>query len=149
MGLFPIGAHTRLITGSLGLISPRLPPQLYLGTRICPLELLQLHRKLFLKVSRSSESAPWALDDLGSWGLMPTCLRYSQPRWLCTFSIPISCSIQRATFGPLHIPPPPGGASFRRAWRNRAWPSSSTNALSLAPGLPWRRSPSPSTPCSS
>jgi hypothetical protein len=73
---------------------------------MCPLELLQPHRKLFLKASRSSESAPWALDGLGTWGLMPTFLSYSQPRWACTFSIPVFSSIQRATFGPLHIPPP-------------------------------------------
>ena len=43
-----------------------------------------------MKASRSSASAPWALEGLGTWGLMPTFLRYSQPRWTCTFSKPSS-----------------------------------------------------------
>src|SRR5829696_1691211 len=70
------------------------------------LELLQLQRKTFLKASRSEGSAPLALEGLGTWGLMPTFLRYSHPLWACTFSKPFLCSIQRATLGPLHIPPP-------------------------------------------
>src|SRR5688500_9767818 len=90
-------AQARLILG----------PKLHLlGLRMSLPDLLQPLRESFLKASRSEASAPWALDGLGTWGLWPTFLRYSQPRWTCTFSNPVLCSIQRATFGPLHIPPP-------------------------------------------
>src|SRR5215210_6189759 len=112
------------------------------------LQLLQPHRELFLKASLSCESAPRALEGLGTWGLIPTFLRYSKPRWTCTFFKPRSSSLQSATLGPFHIPPP-GGVSSTIARRNRACPSSSSNALCLAPGLEWRRSPSPSTPSES
>src|SRR5215211_5421056 len=68
-------------------------------------EFLQLQRKTFLKASLSERSAPLAFDGLGTCGLIRAFLRYSQPRWGCTFSEPVLCAIQRATFGPLHIPP--------------------------------------------
>src|SRR5215207_6714208 len=54
------------------------------------LELLQPYRETFLKASRSESSAPWALEGLGTWGLIPTFLRYSKPRLTCTFSKPRS-----------------------------------------------------------
>ena len=98
-----------------------------------------------MKASRSEACAPLALEGLGTWGLIRAFLRYSQPRWTCTCSNPVLASIQRATFGPLHIPPP-GGGPTRRTTLSSARPSSSSNALSLVPGLPWRRSPSPSIP---
>jgi hypothetical protein len=64
---------------------------------------------------------------------MPTFLRYSKPRWTCTFSKPFLCAIQRATFGPLHIPP-------ARRWLRKRLPKKlclpllvEQRALSLAP----------------
>src|SRR3954469_5138882 len=120
-----------------------LGPQLYLGPRMRFPQCLQLHRETFLKASFSEVSAR-ALEGLGTWGLIPTFLRYSKPRWTCTLSKPFLCAIQRATFGPLHIPPPGGGP--HSASRSSACPSSSSRALLLAPGLACRRSPRPSTP---
>src|SRR5829696_9452637 len=44
-----------------------LGPELHLlGLRMSFLELLQPHRETFLKASRSSESAPWAFEGLGT-----------------------------------------------------------------------------------
>src|SRR5215203_949743 len=82
-----------------------LGPQLHLVSRIRFPQSLQLHRETFLKASFSEASAR-ALEGLGTWGLYLALLRYSKPRWTCTFSNPFLLAIQRATFGPLHIPPP-------------------------------------------
>src|SRR5215208_395531 len=99
-------------------------------------ELLQPHRKTFLKASRSEASAPWALEGLGTWGLLPTFLRYSNPRWTCTFSKPFLCAIQRATFGPLHTPPPSeAGGGPKSASRSCACPSSSSEPSPLHRGF--------------
>ena len=68
------------------------------------LEPLELQHKAFLKASLSEGEAPDALEGLGTWGLMPTFLKYSKPLWAWTFSKPFLSAIQRATFGPLHIP---------------------------------------------
>src|SRR5215207_10852965 len=113
------------------------------------LELLEPQRKTFLKTSRSESSAPWALEGLGTWGLIPTFLRYSKPRSGHAPSpnrVPL-CYPARHLRGPLHIPPPSeAGGGPHSASRSCACPSSSSNTLSLAPGLAWRRSPRPSTP---
>src|SRR5215218_1773896 len=123
-----------------------LGPQLHLGSRIRFPQSLQLHGETFLKASFSEASAR-TFAGLGTWGLYLALLRYSKPRWACTFSKAFLWAIQRATFGPLHIPPPTeAGGGPRRASSSSASPASSSSALSLAPGLEWRRSPSASTP---
>src|SRR5215210_204833 len=96
---------------------------------------LQLHRETFLKASFSEVSAR-AFAGLGTWGLYLALLRYSKPRWTCTFSNPFLLAIQRATLGPLHIPPPTqAGGDPCRASSKSSSPASSKRALSLAPGL--------------
>src|SRR5215210_737995 len=114
-----------------------LGPKLHaFGLRMGLLEPLELQRETFLKASRSEAEVPLALEGLGTWGLIPTFLRYSKPRWTCTFSNPFLWAIQSATFGPLHIPPPTlAGGGPCRASTNSASPASSSRALSLAPGL--------------
>ena len=56
------------------------------------------------------------------------------------------CAIQRATFGPLHIPAPTQAGGLCRARSSSSSPTSTSRALSLVPGLEWRRSPRASTP---
>src|SRR5215204_980507 len=121
-------------------------PQLHLGAWIRFPQRLLLHLDTFLKAS-FSESSARALEGLGTWGLYLALLRYSKPRWTCTFSNPFLLAIQRATFGPLHIPPPTlAGGGPCKASSSSSSPASSSRALSLAPGLEWRRSPRASTP---
>src|SRR5215213_3316491 len=156
----PLVAPLEAGRGSLSYRSPHPPhhrfetqpslvlcPQLHLGFGIELLDLPHPLGETFLKASFSEASAPWALEGLGTWGLIRTFLRYSKPRWTCTFSNPFLFSIQRATFGPLHIPPPTeAGGGPCRASSSSSSPASSSSALSLAPGLQWRRSPRASTP---
>ena len=68
------------------------------------LDLFELLGEPFLKASRLEASAR-ALEGLGSCGLIPTFVRYSQLHWAWAFRAPVLRSIQRATFGRLHLPP--------------------------------------------
>src|SRR3954465_7804900 len=66
--------------------------------------------QLFLNVSHSSGVAAAGWRGRGFCTDQSIAFRASQPRWGKTAASPSSPAIQRATLGPVHRPPPGGGA---------------------------------------
>src|SRR3712207_6643935 len=86
-----------------------LTPQLHFRGGVGLLETSHPHREPFLKAS-----CPWLLAflwrGLGTLGLLPSLLIYSQP--LCSLrlsALPVLRSIHSPTLGEFHIPPSGGG----------------------------------------
>lgn len=100
-------------------------------------------RELFLKASSSSAVAAFGFLGRGAWIDQRSFFKASQPRGACTCASPRRDAIQSATLGPLHWPPPSGGAPRRSRKASR----SSSDRSGRAPRLPRRRSPSAPAPC--
>ena len=108
-------------------------PQLYLGRRVFLLEPQYPHGELFLKASCSCLLA-FLWRGLGTLGLLPSFLIYSQP--LCFFwlsTLPVLRSIHSPTLGEFHIPPSGGG--LLSASLSSSCCSALSSARSLAPGF--------------
>src|SRR5918994_461892 len=121
-----------------------LTPELHLRRRVFLLEPHNPHRELFLKASCWASLA-FLRRGLGTLGVLPSFLMYSQPRcffWVST--LPVLCSIHSPTFGEFHIPPSGGG--FLSASLSSSCCSALSSARSRAPGLWCLRSPRASGP---